>query len=60
MTREEAVRAAVTRLTAAGIPQVARVMRIGLSFHSGSDKFSVILIHGGVSFQRGFAPVADT
>ena len=45
---------------AAGIPQVARVMRIGLSFHSGSDKFSVILIHGGVSFQRGFAPVADT
>ena len=45
---------------AASIPQVARVMRIGLSFRSGSDKFSVILIHGGGSFQRGFALAVDT
>ena len=45
---------------AASIPQVARVMRIGLSFRSGSDKFSLILVHRGGAFQRGFAPAADT
>lgn len=48
------------RETRAGIPQLARVMRIGLSFRSGSDKFSEILIHRGGSLQRGFAPAADT